>query len=201
LSWAASGNKPWFVQTNVISLGQFAARSGAITHNQSSSLLLTANFRAGTGAFAYRVSSEPSFDQLRFFVDAVQQQLWSGETGWASFAFPLSAGAHTLEWRYIKDPSITSGLDSAFIDNVNLPIVIGTSAASAATLQVQTQSDGSLFINVYGQTNQQYILQSSTNLFSWRGVSTNVLVGGFLRIPLPAEPGANAQFYRAVAAP
>ena len=121
----AVGAKPWFVQTNVVAAGQFAARSGFITQNQTSSLLFTGTFRAGNGSFDYRVSSELNFDTLKFLVDGVQQQQWSGDVPWANFALPLTAGTHTLEWRYSKDANGNFGLDAAFIDNVNLPLGVG----------------------------------------------------------------------------
>jgi uncharacterized repeat protein (TIGR01451 family) len=117
----AGSAAPWFVQTNVVSAGQYAARSGIITDSQSSSLILAGTFGAGTGSFDYRVSSEEYWDIFSFYVDGVLKQQWSGEAGWATFAFPLTAGIHTLEWSYVKDPSFSSGLDAAFIDNVNLP--------------------------------------------------------------------------------
>ena len=124
LPWTANGDVPWIVQTNVVCVGQYAARSGVISNGQSSSLIITTNFYAGTGSFAYKVSSETNWDQLQFYVDGVLKQQWSGEAGWATYTFPLTASTHTLEWRYVKDLIISNGLDAAFIDDVNLPIVI-----------------------------------------------------------------------------
>jgi hypothetical protein len=201
LNWTTAGGKPWVVQTNVVAVGQFAARSGVITNNQTSSLILTATFRAGNGSFDYRVSSEANFDYLKFYVDGILQQQWSGEAGWAAFAFPLTAGTHTLEWRYTKDPNVSAGLDAAFIDDVNLPLTVGLSGSTPARLQLQRQNDGSFFIDLLGQTNQQYILQTSTNLIDWRNLSTNVAVGGFVHIPDPASATNRIQFYRAVVVP
>ncbi len=200
-SGPAIGDKPWFVQTNVVAVGRYAARSGGIGNSQSSSLVLTANFRAGDGSFDYRVSSEPSFDLLQFFVDGVLQQQWSGEAGWANFAFPLTAGTHTLKWSYSKDVNGSSGLDAAFIDDVNLPLVVGTDSSSAATLQLQRDLDGSFFVSFFGQTNQQYVLQTSTNLFNWQNLATNVAASGFLRFSDPTSSTNRIQFYRAVAVP
>jgi hypothetical protein len=201
LNWVTSGNQPWIVQSNSVALGQFAARSGAITHGQSSSLLLTANFRVGAGSFDYRVSSEPTFDALKFFIDGVLQQQWSGDVGWANFAFSVPAGTHTLEWRYSKDPSVTGGLDTAFIDDVNLPIIVGTSSASIPHLDLQRQTDGGFFINLTGQINQQYVVQASTNLVNWENLSTNVLTSGFLRVADPSSTTSKTRFYRAIAVP
>jgi hypothetical protein len=197
LSWTTSGSLPWFVQTNVVAQGLYAAQSGAITNSQVSSLLLTTNFNAGIGSFDFKVSSETNWDFLNFYVDGVLYKQWSGEVGWANYTFALNAGAHTLEWSYAKDPSLSSGLDAAFIDDVNLPV--GTPITPPPQLQLQHQGDGSLLITLTGQGNGQYVIQTSTNLVAWQNFSTNTAAGGIIQITLPANPTNQAQFYRAFA--
>ncbi len=197
LGWISSGARPWLVQTNTVLAGNFSARSGAIGNNQTSSLILTTNFIGGTASFFFKVSSEPDWDFLNFYVDGVLQQRWSGEIDWTSFSLPLPGGTHTLEWRYTKDPSISAGLDAAFLDNVIMPLAVPKDSSTPAFLQMLRQSDGALYISLLGQTNQRYILQSSTNLVNWQNASTNIAVNGFLRIPLPASP-YSSQFYRAL---
>ena len=99
LPWVTSGDAPWFVQSSVVAFGNYAARSGVIGNNQSSSLRVTLNnFVAGIGSFDYRVSTETNFDSLSFYVNGNLVHQWSGEMGWASFSFPLAAGTHTLQW-------------------------------------------------------------------------------------------------------
>ncbi|HET7625968.1 MAG TPA: M36 family metallopeptidase [Verrucomicrobiae bacterium] len=200
IAWTSSGT-PWTVQTNVVFVGQYAAKSGAILDGQTSSLIYTGKFRDGNGAFDYRVSSEANFDFLKFFVDGTLRNQWSGEAGWANFSFPISAGTHTLEWRYVKDAVGKAGLDAAFIDDVNLPLGVPIDESSRATLQLQPQSDGSFLLNLTGQTNQQYIVQTSTNLFDWQNISTNTLSQGYLQLVEPAGITNSAQFYRAIVAP
>jgi hypothetical protein len=198
LPWTTAGDAPWFVQTNVVCQGQYAARSGAITNSQTSSLILITNFSAGTGSFDYKVSSETNWDFLNFYVDGVLALHWSGEVGWANFAFSLTAGMHTLEWTYVKDPSDYSGLDAAFIDDVNLPLS-GSSGGPPPQLQLQHQNDGSLLMTLTGQGSGQYVIQTSTNLVDWLNFSTNTASGGVIQITIPANPTNQAQFYRAFA--
>lgn len=199
LTWTTAGAAPWFVQTNVVDVGQWAARSGVITNSQSSSLVLTTNFVAGTGSFDFKVSSEPAFDILSFSVDGVVLAQWSGEIGWANYSFPLTVGTHTLEWTYAKDPTISMGLDAGFLDDVILPIALAPSIATPAQIQLQQQTDGGMFMNLTGQSGQQYVTQTSPDLVHWQNISTNIAYGGFIRIPLPANGTNPAQFYRAVA--
>jgi hypothetical protein len=75
---------------------------------------------AGTVSFWRRTSTESSFDVLAFFIDGVQQASWSGVNAFARFQYPVAAGAHTLEWRYTKDSSVSSGTDTVTIDDVDL---------------------------------------------------------------------------------
>jgi hypothetical protein len=201
LSWTSAGDAPWLVQTNVVSVGQYAARSGVIQDGQSSTLMLTANVDAGTGTFDYKVSSELDFDLLSFYVNGVLVQSWSGEVGWASFTFPLSAGTNTLRWTYTKDASLSQGLDAAFIDNLNLPVAVPLGSPTTAYLQMQHLANGALAINLSGQTNRQYVLQSSTNLVNWINIATNTVTSGSLQITDPSAGTDRTKFYRAVAAP
>ena len=199
LPWTTAGNVPWFVQSNVVDVGQYAARSGVITNSQSSSLILADTFTNGTGSFDFKVSSEADFDVLSFYVDTNLVAQWSGEIGWANYAFPLTAGTHTLEWTYAKDPTISLGMDAAFLDDVNLPIGTGLAVAAPARLELQQQSGGGLSINLAGQSGQQYIIQASTDLVHWQSISTNTASSGPTLISLPANPTNQTQFYRAVA--
>jgi hypothetical protein len=201
LPWTTAGDLPWIVQTNTVAFGSYAARSGRIGNSQSSALILRlTNFVAGNGSFDYRVSSEANFDTLKFYVNGLLVQQWSGELGWANFAFPLDAGTNTLEWRYAKDYTLSSGLDAAFIDNLMLPLDTGASP-SPARLALQRQTDGSFMVNLVGQANQQYVVQASTDLVNWQSISTNLAVNGVIVVPDPGSATHHVRFYRAVVAP
>ena len=138
LPWASAGHAPWTVQEGQVRFGQFAARSGTISHLQRSSLILTGRFDSGRPAsFEYRVSSEEGWDKLEFLRDGVIMGTWSGETGWDKVVFDLTAGEHTLEWRYSKDSSNSAGEDAAYLDNLDLPFarpVITTAPADVEKL-------------------------------------------------------------------
>jgi hypothetical protein len=198
LGWKAAGNSPWSVQNSVVSAGAFAARSGSISNNQYSSLILTTNFGPGQGSFSYRVSSEATWATLNFYIDGILLRSWSGDVPWANYAFPLTTGTHTLEWRYAKTLANVVGLDAAFIDNVTLPILIPLDSSSRATLAFTRQSDGTPALTVFGQTNQVYTVQTSTDLSQWNDVMTATAVNGYLRVLDPSGFTNAPAFYRAL---
>ena len=94
------------------------ARSGGIGDGQSSSLYTTVE-GAGTLSFAWKVSSETNYDRGFLFVDGAQKQVVSGEQPWTqvSIAVP-DGGAHLVEWRYMKDGSVSRGSDCLWLDEV-----------------------------------------------------------------------------------
>jgi hypothetical protein len=197
LNWKSAG-APWLVQTNVVAFGSYAAQSGSISNGQTSSLILTANFGSGDGSFSYRVSSEPTWATLSFYVDGLLLQTWSGDVAWNNFAFPLAAGTHTLEWRYAKSLASSTGLDAAFIDNVFLPLLQPIDSTTAATLSLLRQSDGIMVVNVLGQTNQLYTIQSSSDFAAWQDLVSKNAVDGFLRAADPSSLTNKLRYYRAV---
>jgi cysteine-rich repeat protein len=120
LPWSTNGSANWATSATMPHEGAYAAASGTITHNQQSNLEVMLNApQAGEVSFWYRVSSEGSFDYLRFYIDNVQQgNGWSGVVGWTKGVYPIAAGNHTFRWVYSKDGSVNSNEDKVFIDEV-----------------------------------------------------------------------------------
>jgi hypothetical protein len=123
--WTFGGNAPWTI-TNVAPYeGVYSAKSGTITHNQTTDLIVQLHVsEAGNITFFRKVSSETNYDYLRFFIDGVQQTLWSGEVAWGEVSFPVAAGPRSFMWRYSKDGSVSSGSDCAWIDYIVFPSII-----------------------------------------------------------------------------
>ncbi|MCB9507290.1 MAG: DUF4215 domain-containing protein [Myxococcales bacterium] len=99
--------------------GSRSMRAASIGNNASTSASVTVSVAtAGEVRFWYRVSSEASYDYLRFKVDGTTVQSWAGEVAWAEHVRSLSAGTHTLTWTYEKDGSQTRGSDTAWVDDI-----------------------------------------------------------------------------------
>jgi hypothetical protein len=196
VDWVTSGNAPWFVETNVVWAGLYSGRSGVIGDSQSSALVLATNTLAGTGSFEMKVSSELDWDWLEFFVNGVMLGRWSGEVGWTNFQFAVAAGTNTFEWKYAKDPTISEGLDAAFIDNVYLPLPLAVTPQSAAPL---TALGGQPFqLSLAGQPGRIYYIQSSADLRNWTAIATNSSPSGVFTFADPQSTNNPVQFYRAI---
>ena len=123
LPWLTSGNGLWTVKTVTKHGGLYAAEAPvSIGNSQSASLEVTQNCAAGNVTFWYSVSSEANWDYLRFYIDGVQQGYWSGTVPWSQVSYTVSAGAHTFKWVYSKDGSVSSGSDTAWVDDISIPI-------------------------------------------------------------------------------
>lgn len=117
--YTMGGSAAWFVTAAGPHGGSYAARSGVITHGQSSALLRTTPV-PGELSFWYRVSSESGFDWFNFYVDGVRKVHVSGEVPWTRYVTTLAGGTHVLKWEYTKDYSQSSGSDAAWIDDFEL---------------------------------------------------------------------------------
>jgi hypothetical protein len=101
------------------------------------------NFVAGSIRFAYKISSEEGYDCLRFFIDGVAQGFAStcsfnhgglGASGlfeWIVVDVPINAGVHTVTWSYEKDNSDFQGFDTAWLDDVSLPLALPVMTSGA----------------------------------------------------------------------
>ena len=118
--WINISKKPWTITgTNSID-GVVSARSGAISHNSTSSLIMRTFFsEADTLKFYSRVSSEPNYDYFLFKLNNAEIMRKSGETNWEIKKIAVPAGHNTMEWSYKKDNSVSQGADGAWIDLID----------------------------------------------------------------------------------
>ena len=114
---------PWRSDSETYNSSQYSFRSGAISNHGVSELSVGFETReVDTLSFAYRVSSEAGFDYLRFYVDSVLVNSWSGEKGWDRYSATLEPGIHVITWSYLKDQSMSRGEDAAWIDDIVFPV-------------------------------------------------------------------------------
>jgi subtilisin family serine protease len=120
--WINNSTSPWIIQSTDKYAGTYAAKSGTISHSQTTNLSVTLNVTQDDAiSFFSKVSSELGYDYLRFYIDDVMQGEWSGETAWSLQFYPVTAGLRTFRWTYSKDGSETTGSDCAWLDNIAFP--------------------------------------------------------------------------------
>ncbi|MCP4258760.1 MAG: hypothetical protein GY774_14850 [Planctomycetes bacterium] len=118
LTFTTGGDADWYSQTAVSYHDGDAAKSGSITDDQASWLQTLVN-GAGTVSFFWKVSSEENYDLLEFYVDGTRQDHISGAKDWHQTTYDITGSAsHTLEWRYFKEGSMSSGDDCGWVDKV-----------------------------------------------------------------------------------
>ena len=68
-----------------------------------------------------KISSEAGFDYLKFYIDGVLVERWSGESGWQFCNYFVEAGDHNFKWEYDKDNSVSNGEDRCWLDYISFP--------------------------------------------------------------------------------
>ncbi len=120
--WDWGGDNGWAITSGKSHSGTSSARAGRVGDDGISTLTLTQPLRDGLVTFWCKVSSEGGCDRLEFAIDGSTKRQWSGERDWEAVSFPVQAGVRTLTWTYRKDGACTSGEDTAWIDDVCLPL-------------------------------------------------------------------------------
>ncbi|MDD3793628.1 MAG: hypothetical protein PHI37_02365 [Candidatus Gracilibacteria bacterium] len=115
-----SGN--WFRGTSSVFEGtySFESNNGGVANTQSC-FEINNTFYNGVGTidFKYSISSQANADYLRFYIDNIEQQFWSGNIGWSTYnKNDVSIGTHNYKWCYIKDGATNTGSDKAWIDYI-----------------------------------------------------------------------------------
>ncbi|HPT72822.1 MAG TPA: M6 family metalloprotease domain-containing protein, partial [Candidatus Cloacimonadota bacterium] len=181
--WILSGNASWSIDTSTYFNGAKSAKSGTITHSQSTAMQLTVPEVTGQVSFFYKVSSESGYDYLKFYIDGVVKGQWSGEVAWSMAAFNITGGDHILKWEYMKDGSVTSGSDCAWVDYIAWPNAVfnapGTLTANGTNAKVSLSWTAA--VPAAGTTLTGYkIYRNSTYLTTQTGVAyddTSVING------------------------
>lgn len=124
--WQHDGNEPWEVINLYPYEGYYHAKSGAIGNGQESELKISYQVMTSSDSIKFwkKISSEPDFDYLKFYIDNTLIDSWSGSESWTHETYPVTEGYHTFRWVYEKDFSGVAGSDCAWIDYIELPSML-----------------------------------------------------------------------------
>jgi hypothetical protein len=126
--WTNNSLFPWLIDSLEYFNNNFSLRSTNANADESESVLsLDLNVSSVSQiSFMKKVSSESGYDYLKFLIDDIELETWSGEVDWSFSVYDVEAGNHNFKWVYSKDFSVSDGLDAAWIDEVVFPIIEGT---------------------------------------------------------------------------
>ena len=122
MEWQNNSSIPWTITTQSPYEGTYCAKSGAISHNGTTTLSISYQSDiADSISFYYKVSSEEGYDKLSFRINGTKKDEWSGNIGWTRAVYPVNAGTYTFTWVYSKDYYGSYGKDCAYIDYISFP--------------------------------------------------------------------------------
>jgi hypothetical protein len=120
--WSFQGDAEWIIDNTVFYEGLYSAKSGDIEDDQSSAMQIElCILNNGEISFYKKVSSEATYDFLRFYIDGTEKGAWDGEVNWSEVTFPVTSGVHTFKWTYEKDYSVSTASDCGWVDYITFP--------------------------------------------------------------------------------
>lgn len=182
--WQMTGSS-WIIDDNEVYSGNYSSRSGSITDNQTSTMKLQYEFGDnGNISFYRKISSEPNYDFLYFYIDGIERSKWSGSIGWYKFDYDVEPGIHDLSWSYKKDAGISGYSDCAWIDN----ILISGIYSGIENLSENTPNTTKLYKNYPNPFNPttdiKFFLEKGSNVklsvYNSRGQIVNELINQYL---------------------
>ena len=118
--WINRSPKPWIINNSETIDGNISARSGDITHNGTSSLVIRARYDGDDSLkFFNKVSSEKNYDYLVFKLNDIEVFRKSGEIPWEKIVVPVKAGYNKMEWVFSMDATTLGGYNCAWIDLID----------------------------------------------------------------------------------
>lgn len=123
LEWEMEGDADWTIDTENAYEGEFCIKSGAISHEETSTLKITRTYTSTSlVSFYVKISSEESFDNLKFYIDDNFKIQWNGVSDWVKYSCVIEEGVHTFKWSYVKDNAESQNEDCAWLDMISFPI-------------------------------------------------------------------------------
>ena len=157
--WTNSSESPWVTVSDVTYEGEYASRSGEIEDNETSELSINYGVMNDDSISFYRkVSSESGYDYLKFYIDGDLIDQYSGEKDWQRMSYFVSQGEHTFTWAYEKDGLYTDGEDVGWIDLIEFPPALSTTAYAGSDVETCTgnvvplEGEATLYSNVEWST-------------------------------------------------
>ena len=121
----STGNLAWSIVSSEYHSGSKCLKSASGNDYETSQISTTVDISESSPfSFWYKVSSESNYDKFSFAIDGTNVvSNISGEVPWTQYSTTLSAGNHTLTWKYYKDVYGEDGSDCVWIDDISLQTI------------------------------------------------------------------------------
>lgn len=188
-------SKPWTIDPAIKYEGNYSARSGVISDNESTGLFIQYNVAMNDSiSFFRRISSQPIKDVLKFYIDDAIVGLWSNytDTTFKRYAFPVMAGPHIFKWVYEKNSTTSLGSDATWVDFIVFPPQYRTTASAGDDADVcsgnsyQLQGMADSYDSVRWTTNGTGQFSDATILNPVYTPSAQDIVDGMVNLTLTA---------------
>ena len=179
--WTNNSTYPWVIDSLEYYNDSYSLRSNNNGDQTSSILELEIDVVIPSDlSFMKKVSSESNYDFLRFYIDQVEVDSWSGEVDWSLNSYPIDTGLHYFKWIYEKDFSVSSGLDAGWLDEIVFPVaqsvnISGTQIPNELFSVYPNPSSSELFISFKSNSLQSIDLYDifGKNIFSSKEFNNN----------------------------
>ena len=171
---------PWYIDTAVSSSGTNSA-AVQVDANQQSDIEVSMFTAAGNITFDYKTSTATNH-YLRFYIDDVLQDSWSGTSvsAFQSVSFDFDAGQHTFKWISIRSSS-SGGNNKVFIDNVriNSSTLLDSGGTLSTPSQVELPASAGVIEDIATGERHTCALNTNSDAFCWgyNGGSANMVLG------------------------
>jgi hypothetical protein len=123
--WMVDEEHPWTITNEEASHGDYSIVSAPIGNNQTSRIEMTATISNGFIQFYLRTSTRLNGGFLRFYINNMEIQSWSGNNNWRFFWLPINAGTYNFAWEYYKNSQVAGGQDKVWVDQIGFPDITG----------------------------------------------------------------------------
>jgi len=186
-------------------LMQFFAQPGDTILSASSDYELLATYaaRRASGAISLLVLNKDTITPFNAQI-ALSGFIPSADATLRTYGIPQDEAARTNAPIQAQDiamtsfPAASAGFDYSFPALSLTLFTFAPEAPHLVELPPVPQPGGQLIVQLQGQPQVRYFIQSSTNLSAWTTVSTNTIVGNTLNFTNPVPAGSAARYWRAL---
>ncbi len=191
--WQQGGDHNWTTTAIYPFEGDYHAKSGNISDNQTSQLYLSTEVMIADTIFFYLKTSSEVSDKLKFYIDNSLKDEWSGiGNGWILAKYYVGEGVHTFKWIYEKNAVISSGDDCAWIDFIEFPPLMTLTAFAGFDAMIcegedfQCDGQATAYETVLWSTSGTGVFDDATIMDPIYTPSTDDLNSGWVTLSLEA---------------